>query len=59
MTMFHPYYGSQDFDIERYEMHFSDCGTDWKAIHKKISPLFIRMEFIKEMLDSLESMDFS
>lgn len=59
LSMFHPYYGSKDIDVERYEKTFPDCGTNWQEVKKKLSPLDERMRFVLHtMLDPLENMDF-
>ncbi len=54
LTMFHPYYGSQDFDVERYEKAFPDCGTNWRAVQERLSSLDVRMQFAFDMLSKLE-----
>ena len=55
LSMFHPYYGSKDIDVESYERTFPDCGTDWKAVQKSLSPLDLRMRFVlKSMIYPLE-----
>jgi glutamine amidotransferase-like uncharacterized protein len=58
LSMFHPYYGPNDFDVEVYEKHFPDSGTDWKAVKEKLSSLDERMRFVlNSMLIPLEDMD--
>lgn len=55
LSMFHPYYGSHDIDVETYTRTFPDCGTDWKAVKEALSPLEQRMQFVlKSMLFPLE-----
>jgi glutamine amidotransferase-like uncharacterized protein len=59
LAMFHPYYGARDIDVELYERVFPDCGTNWREVHRKLSPLDMRMRFVlHSMLDKLEEMDF-
>ena len=59
LSMFHPYYGPDDFNIETYEKMFPDCGTNWRAVKEKLSPLDIRMRFVLNgMLSELEAMNF-
>jgi glutamine amidotransferase-like uncharacterized protein len=59
LSMFHPYYGSKDIDVEAYERNFPDSGTNWKAIHEKLSSVDMRMRFVlNSMLIPLEDMDF-
>lgn len=55
MTMFHPYYGPQDIDVDAYTRAFPDCGTNWKQVHEKLSSLEVRMQFVYRMLRALES----
>lgn len=58
LSMFHPYYGPNDIDVETYEKNFPDCGTNWKAVKESLSPIDIRMRFVlKSMLDPLENKD--
>ncbi len=55
LSMFHPYYSLSDSDAERYAVAFSDAGTDWHALHSRISSLQERIRFMREaMLDPLE-----
>jgi len=55
LSMFHPYYGPNDIDVESYERVFPDCGTNWKTVKEKLSPLDERMRFVlKSMLFPLE-----
>lgn len=59
LAMFHPYYGSQDIDAEAYEKAFPDCGTNWREVQKKLSPLDQRMHFfMTNMLRPLENREF-
>lgn len=59
LAMFHPYYGSQDIDAEAYEKAFPDCGTNWREVQGKLSPLDQRMHFfMKYMLGPLENREF-
>lgn len=46
LSMYHPYYGPNDIDVERYEKHFPDCGTNWKAVKALLSPEDHRMQFV-------------
>lgn len=58
MSMFHPYYSPRDIDTERYESAFPDCGTNWQAIHDRLTPEEERIPFIfKWMLQPLEDFD--
>lgn len=60
LSMFHPYYGAQDINAEVYERAFPDCGTDWKRVQGKLSPLDERLEFFKKhMLEPLEKGEFN
>lgn len=59
LSMFHPYYSSNDIDVELYERIFSGCGTNWREVHQKLSPVDVRMRFIlHSMLNHLEEMQF-
>jgi glutamine amidotransferase-like uncharacterized protein len=59
LSMFHPYYGPNDINVESYEKAFPDSGTNWKEVKEKLSPLDIRMKFVlNSMLNKLEEMDF-
>lgn len=59
LSMFHPYYGSNDIDVESYEKNFPDSGTNWKVMKEKLSSLDVRMKFVlNSMLTKLEEMDF-
>lgn len=55
LSMFHPYYGSEDFDVVRYEKAFPDCGTDWRKVHARLSPEKERVAFLNYMLGELET----
>ncbi len=60
LSMFHPYYGPKDIDVQLYNKVFPNCGTNWQAVRDKLSPLDIRMRFaLKRMLYPLESLDFT
>lgn len=60
LSMFHEYYGPEDIDTDRYEQAFPDSGSDWGAIHRRLSPTDDRMNFVlKTMLNPLEDLDFS
>lgn len=60
LAMFHPYYSSQDIDVDVYEKTFPNCGTDWRRVHQKLSSFSVRMNFfLDSLLKSLEEMDFS
>jgi glutamine amidotransferase-like uncharacterized protein len=37
MSMYHPYYGAHDIDVDRYEKVFPGCGTNWRRVHAKLS----------------------
>jgi len=55
LSMFHPYYGSKDFNVELYEKTFPNCGTNWRAVKDNLSPLDERMRFVlNSMLFPLE-----
>jgi len=61
LSMFHPYYGPNDIDVELYEKHFpqSECGTNWRKVKESLSPIDVRMQFVlKSMLNPLEDKDF-
>lgn len=59
LSMFHPYYGSHDIDVDSYERTFPNCGTNWKEVKEKLSPLDVRMQFVlNSMLTQLEEMRF-
>lgn len=59
LSMFHPYYGANDINVEAYEKAFPESGTNWKEVKDKLSPLDIRMKFVmNSMLNKLEEMDF-
>lgn len=59
LTMLHPYYGSDDIDVESYEKIFPDCGTNWKKVKDKLSPLDKRLDFVyNSMIEKLEMMQF-
>jgi len=58
LSMFHPYYGSQDLDPERYNRAFPGSGTNWERIVAKLSPEETRMNFVLEnFLLPLEDLD--
>ena len=55
LSMFHPYYGPKDIDVEAYEKAFPNCGTNWKLVRDNLSSLDLRMNFVlKSMLYPLE-----
>ncbi|HEX2583297.1 MAG TPA: BPL-N domain-containing protein [Chlamydiales bacterium] len=55
LSMFHPYYGPNDIDVEAYERTFPNCGTNWRAVQENLSPLDVRMRFVlNAMLFPLE-----
>lgn len=58
LSMFHPYYGKDDIDVEAYEETFPDCGTNWREIKQKLSPFPERLEFFGHLMNSLERKDF-
>lgn len=59
MSMFHPYYGPQDIDTERYEQALPDCGTNWREVHDRLTPTDERMRFVlRSMLIPLEDAKF-
>lgn len=59
LSMFHPYYGPDDVDVEAYEKFFPDSGTNWKKVKEKLSPLEKRLDFVfNSMITKLERMDF-
>lgn len=55
LSMFHPYYGQDDIDVDAYEKAFPGSGTDWREIKKRLSPLNERLQFVDSMLCSLEN----
>lgn len=58
LSMFHPYYGPQDIDVEAYEKAFPNCGTNWKEVRDNLSPLDVRMRFVlNSMLFPLEDIN--
>lgn len=60
LSMFHPYYGPKDIDAEAYERALPDCGTNWRDVQSRLSPLDVRMQFVmRSMLGKLEAMDFN
>lgn len=60
LSMFHEYYGPEDIDTERYEAAFPDSGSDWGAIHRRLSSTDERMNFVlMSMLNPLEDLDFA
>lgn len=48
LSMFHPYYSSQDLDPERYNQAFPGSGTNWERIVAKLSPEETRLSFVLE-----------
>lgn len=48
LSMFHPYYSSQDIDPVRYEQAFPGSGTNWKRIVKQLSSDEERLGFVLE-----------
>ncbi len=59
-SMFHPYYGPNDIDVDAYEKAFPACGTNWRAVKAALSPEDTRMRFVlSAMLDPLENLDWS
>lgn len=59
LSMYHPYYGPNDIDVEKYEKAFPDCGTSWSAVKKALSAEDQRMKFVlKSILIPLEDGDF-
>ena len=58
LSMFHPYYGSNDMNVSLYEQAFPDSGTNWSEIKRKLSPLDVRMRFAFNMISKLETMEF-
>ncbi len=60
LSMLHPYYGSQDIDVESYERYFPNSGTNWKTVQEKLSSVDQRMRFVlQSMLVPLEDMDWA
>ena len=58
LSMFHPYYGPNDIDVERYNEAFPDSGTNWKEVHRKLSSHDVRMRFVLDnMITPLENME--
>jgi glutamine amidotransferase-like uncharacterized protein len=59
LSMFHPYYGPNDIDVETYEKAFPGCGTDWKLVKEALSPLDTRLNFVlNSMLIPLEDQNW-
>ncbi len=55
LSMFHPYYGPYDIDVQSYETVFPGSGTNWRAVKENLSPLDVRMRFVlNAMLFPLE-----
>ncbi len=54
LSMFHPYYGAKDIDVEAYEQTFPESGSNWAEIKQKLSPLTTRLAFAEKMLHALE-----
>ena len=50
LTMFHPYYGSGDIDLDVYEKMFPDCGTNWRVVKGNLGSLDERMRFVLHSL---------
>ncbi len=48
LSMFHPYYGPQDLDPERYNQAFPGSGTNWERIVANLSSEENRMSFVLE-----------
>lgn len=48
LSMFHPYYGSQDLDPERYNRVFPGSGSNWERIVEKLSSEEHRLSFVLE-----------
>lgn len=56
LVMTHPYYGPEDIDSERYYQAFPDSGSDWHAIHRRLTAEKERLIFIqKQLIAPLES----
>ena len=59
LSMFHPYYGPQDIDVDRYNKELPFSGTNWEEVHSRLSPLDVRMRFVlNAMLGPLENPSF-
>lgn len=59
LSMFHPYYGPNDINVEVYERHFPDCGTNWREVKERLSSFDHRMRFaLHSMLIPLEDGNF-
>lgn len=58
LSMFHPYYGRADFDVEAYKRALPDCGTNWEETIERISSEETRMRFIYGIIRKLEDLDF-
>jgi glutamine amidotransferase-like uncharacterized protein len=55
LSMFHPYYGADDINVEAYEEAFYGSGTNWREVHARLSPHDERMQFVYEsMIKPLE-----
>ncbi len=48
LSMFHPYYGSQDLDPKRFRIAFPESSTNSEKIAAKLSPEKTRMSFVLE-----------
>lgn len=58
LSMFHPYYGPNDIDVDLYEKTFPNSGTNWKIVKEALSPVDLRMRFVWDMISKLEGMEF-
>jgi glutamine amidotransferase-like uncharacterized protein len=59
VSMYHPYYGPNDIDVERYEKFFGDCGTNWKFVKMSLSSEQDRMQFVlNAVLLPLENLEW-
>lgn len=58
LSMFHPYYGPSDIDVDAYQKAFPDSGTDWEFVRDHLSPLEERIRFFLEsMIFPLEDLE--
>jgi glutamine amidotransferase-like uncharacterized protein len=58
-SMFHPYYGPDDINVEAYTRAFPNCGTNWQDVKNRLSPLDVRMNFVyHNILGKLETQIF-
>jgi len=59
LTMFHPYYRPEDFDVKKYEAQFPNSGTDWSKVKARLSTGHELMSFALQMISRLDKMNFN